>query len=130
MKEHLMKCYNHPEREAVTVCRACGKTVCHDCGLETENGFACQQRCVETLSVRKEHYARQSAHLRNIKRMNFLGSFFSLGMGLLFIYFSFMGYGLVYDLIRLLGGGFTLYGVVVMFVNMVIFFRSKKYKTI
>ena len=51
-------------------------------------------------------------------------------MGLLFIYFSFMGYGLVYDLIRLLGGGFTLYGVVVMFVNMVIFFRSRKYKTV
>jgi hypothetical protein len=62
-----MKCYNHPEREAVAVCRACGRAVCHDCGPETENGFACQQRCAVTLSVRKEDYTRQFAHLRNTK---------------------------------------------------------------
>ena len=49
-------------------------------------------------------------------------------MGLLFIYFSFMGYGVVYDLILLIGAGFTVYGVVAQLVNMIIFFTSKKDK--
>jgi hypothetical protein len=123
-----MKCYNHSEREAVAICRACGKAVCQECGLETENGFACQQSCAKSLSGIHEHYAGQAAHLRNIKRMNFLGSLFSIGMGLLFIYFSFMGSGVVYDLILLLGAGFTLYGVVAQLVNMIIFLKSKNNK--
>jgi hypothetical protein len=121
-----MKCYNHSEREAVVICRACGKAVCQECGLETENGFACQRNCAKTLAGINEHYAGQAAHLRNIKRMNFLGSLFSIGMGLLFIYFSFMGYGVVYDLLLLLGAGFTFYGVMAQLVNMIIFFKIKK----
>jgi len=123
-----MKCYNHPEREAVAVCRACGKAVCQECGLETGNGIACRQSCAGILAEKTEHYSRQVAHLKNLKRLNFLGSLFSIGMGLLFIYFSFMGYGVVYDLILLLGAGFTVYGMVVQLVNMIIFFTSKKNK--
>jgi len=123
-----MKCYNHPEREAVAVCRACGKAVCQECGLETGNGIACRQSCAGILAEKKEHYFRQAAHLKNLKRLNFLGSLFSIGMGLLFIYFSFMGCGVVYDLILLIGSGFTVYGVVAQLVNMIIFFTSKKNK--
>jgi hypothetical protein len=123
-----MKCYNHSARDAVAICRACGKAVCQGCVLETEYGFACQQRCTKTLSGINEHYVGQAAHLKNFKRMNFLGSLFSIGIGLLFIYFSFMGYGVVYDLILLLGAGFTLYGVVAQLVNMIIFLKSKNNK--
>ena len=123
-----MKCYNHPEREAVAVCRACGKAVCKECGLETGNGIACRQSCTDILAEKTEYYSRQAAHLKNLKRLNFLGSLFSIGMGLLFIYFSFMGYGVVYDLILQIGAGFTVYGMVAQLVNMIIFFTSKKNK--
>ena len=123
-----MKCYNHPEREAVAECRACGKAVCQECGLETGNGIACRQSCASIFAEKTEHYSRQAAHLKNLKRLNFLSSLFSIGMGLLFIYFSFMGYGVVYDLILLIGTGFTIYGVVAQLVNMIIFFTSKKNK--
>jgi hypothetical protein len=58
--------------------------------------------------------------------MNFLGSFFSIGMGILFIYFSSQGYGLVYDFVFLLGIGFAVYGIVAQFVIMLIFFKSRK----
>ena len=63
--------------------------------------------------------------MKNLKRMNFLGSFFSIGMGILFIYFSSQGFGLVYDFVFLLGIGFTVYGVVAQFVNMLILFKEK-----
>lgn len=124
-----MKCFNHPERDAVAICNACGKAVCRECGLESEHGIACQQSCAESLSAKTELYSEQAAHLKNIKRMNYLGSLFSIIMGLLFIYFSSQGFGLVYDFVFLLGIGFTLYGIVAQIVNMVIFIKSKKNKT-
>ena len=121
-----MKCFNHLEREAVAICKACGKAVCQECGLETENGIACQQSCINSLSKKEDLYTKQAAHLKNLKRMNLLGSFFSIGMGILFIYFSSQGFGLVYDFVFLLGIGFIVYGIMAQFVNMLIFFKTKK----
>jgi len=123
-----MKCFNHQEREAVAVCRACGKAACQECVIETENGIACRQSCAGSLAERAEQIAGQAAHLKNLKRLNFLGSLFSIGMGLLFIYFSFLGYGVIYDLILLIGSGFIVYGIIAQLVNLIIFLKSKKYK--
>ena len=89
-------------------------------------GIACQQSCIDSLARRKELHIKLAAHLKNMKRMSILGSFFSIGMGILFIYFSYQGYGLVYDFVLLLGIGFTVYGFVAQFVNMLIFFKKKK----
>ena len=121
-----MKCYNHPERDSVAICKACGKAICHECAQESENGIACQQSCINSLSKKEDLYTKQAAHLKNLKRMNLLGSFFSIGMGLLFIYFSSQGFGLVYDFVFLLGIGFIVYGIMAQFVNMLIFFKTKK----
>ena len=123
-----MKCANHLEKEAVAICRACGKAICQDCWLESENGIACQQSCAKSLAEKNELFVRLAEHQKNIKRMNFLGSLFSIGMGILFIYFSTQGFGLVYDFVFLLGLGFTVYGFVAQFMNMVIFFKSRSNK--
>jgi hypothetical protein len=120
-----MKCANHLEREAVAICKACGKAICQDCMHESENGIACQQSCTKSLAEKNELNVKLATHLKSIKRMNFLGSLFSICMGILFIYFSSQGFGLVYDFVFLLGIGFTIYGVVAQFVNMVIFFTSR-----
>ena len=121
-----MKCFNHPLTEAVAICKACGKGVCPECGLESENGIACQQSCAKTLSDKNEMYAKQAAHLKNIKRMNFLGSFFSIGVGGLFIYFSSQGFGLVYDFVFLLGAGFAVYGIIAALVKYGYIFQIKE----
>ncbi|MDX1777001.1 MAG: DUF2180 family protein [Desulfobulbales bacterium] len=123
-----MKCYNHPESEAVAVCLACGKGVCRQCVFASENAVSCREKCSAVLSSRDELQARQAAHLKNVKRMNLLGSLFSLGMGALFIYFSYQGFGLVYDFVFLLGAGFAVYGIVALCVNMFIFIKVKMKK--
>ena len=120
-----MKCFNHPAGEAVAICKACSKAVCAECVLETEHGVACKQSCVKSLSEKNELYTLQAAHLKNIKRMNVLGSFFSLGMGILFIYFSSQGFGIVYDFIFLMGAGFAVYGIMAQLVNLAMFLKSK-----
>ena len=121
-----MKCYTHPERDSVAICKACGKAICHECAQESKDGIACQQSCINSLSKKEDLYTKQAANLKNLKRMNLLGSFFSIGMGLLFIYFSSQGFGLVYDFVFLLGIGFIVYGIMAQFVNMLIFFKTKK----
>ena len=120
-----MKCYNHPARDGVAICKACGKAICHECALESEGGIACQQSCLNSLSNKTKYYSKQTAHLNNLKRINILGSFFSIGMGTLFIYFSSQGFGLVYDFIFLLGVGFIIYGFVAQFVNMFIVKKTR-----
>ena len=121
-----MKCFNHPEKDAAAICLACGRGVCPGCAIASENGIACKQSCAENLAAENALQSKQADHLRSIKRMNLLGSFFSIGAGLLFIYFSSQGSGLVYDFIFLLGTGFTVYGIMVQLVNIVIFFKAKK----
>ena len=120
-----MKCFNHHTREAVAICKACGRAVCPECGIVSANGIACRQSCVTALSEKKVRDEKQAEHFKNIKRMGILGSLFSIGVGILFVYFSSQGFGAVYDFIFLLGAGFAVYGIITQVINMVIFFRSR-----
>lgn len=48
-----MKCYNHHDRDAFGICRACGKALCLEC-METVNNQICckdNQKCKETLNL-------------------------------------------------------------------------------
>jgi hypothetical protein len=123
-----MKCYNHSERDSVAICLACGRSFCRECVRETEAGIACSGKCADVLLKNRKFQTELAAHLKNTRRSSLLSSFFSMGMGILFIVFSRSGFGLVYKLIFLLGLGFTIYGFMVLFVDMIIFLRQRKKK--
>jgi hypothetical protein len=40
-----MKCFNHPDVEAVGICKSCNKGICKECLTEVENGIACKGKC-------------------------------------------------------------------------------------
>ncbi|MFC2004750.1 hypothetical protein ACFLUY_00835 [Chloroflexota bacterium] len=40
-----MKCFQHPEKEAIGVCQTCGKGVCRDCYLEDGGVLYCSKAC-------------------------------------------------------------------------------------
>lgn len=46
-----MKCYNHPETDAVGTCKSCSKGLCHNCLTDTGNGIACTATCVEEVKT-------------------------------------------------------------------------------
>jgi len=46
-------------------------------------------------------------------------------MGILFIYFSFLGFGLVYDFVLRLGISFAVYGIMAQLINVIIFLNQK-----
>jgi hypothetical protein len=37
-----MRCFNHRDKEAIAVCRSCGKGVCADCSVDIGRGIACK----------------------------------------------------------------------------------------
>ena len=46
-----MNCFQHADRSAVGVCRACGKALCRDCLVEVEGGIACRDTCEEQVAA-------------------------------------------------------------------------------
>jgi len=40
-----MRCYYHQDKEAVGVCKSCGKGLCTECAVELNKGLACRGRC-------------------------------------------------------------------------------------
>lgn len=57
-----MQCYRHHEREAVAVCRNCGKAACSSCGEDTGQGISCSSACAAELqeSFRLRERLRQT----------------------------------------------------------------------
>ena len=53
-----MHCYTHRTKEAVAVCRHCGKAVCADCCEDTGQGIACSRTCAHELEQNRLLTAR------------------------------------------------------------------------
>ena len=123
-----MKCYNHPDRDSVAICPACGRALCHECARETGAGISCSEQCTEALREKETLFAEFAVHLKNTRRASLLSGLFSLGMGALFIYFSGLGAGFIYDFVLLLGIGFTIYGILALLATMFIFLKKEKHE--
>jgi hypothetical protein len=52
-----MKCYIHPERDAVGACIGCGKFICEECRVETEGKNFCKKCVVEKVELVKDERA-------------------------------------------------------------------------
>ena len=46
-----MQCYNHPNTEAVAVCKHCHKGLCRNCSIEMSDGVVCSASCEEKVKV-------------------------------------------------------------------------------
>ena len=52
-----MKCFSHPEVDAVGLCTACNRGLCAECAVDMRRGLACKGRC--------EHEVRRLLDLRD-----------------------------------------------------------------
>ena len=52
LSEVFVKCYAHPEKEAVGVCRECGKGICEACAVEVGDKLYCKA-CIREEVVKK-----------------------------------------------------------------------------
>ena len=50
-----MRCYRHPDRDAIAVCVGCGRGICEDCATKIGGKFYCKE-CAEKLFEHPPHY--------------------------------------------------------------------------
>jgi len=81
-----MKCYNHPNVDAVASCKSCARGLCHECIAEVGLSCSCRGRCeadVATLNDLVERgrtaYQKASAtYFRSGVFITMLGAVFEL----------------------------------------------------
>ncbi len=58
-----MKCYNHHDRDAFAVCKACGKALCLECAEEYKNEFICKDspKCHHVADVEYVNYFKDNS---------------------------------------------------------------------
>lgn len=78
-----MKCYLHPDRDAVGTCTSCGRPICSECAIDLQNRLVCR----ECLSKGKVIAQSQNKHDPNtVFLIELVGGFFGLlGLGYLYV---------------------------------------------
>ena len=58
-----MKCYNHHDRDAFVVCKACGKALCLECAEEYKKQFICKDspECHHVADVEYVNYFKDNS---------------------------------------------------------------------
>ena len=58
-----MKCYNHHDRDAFAVCKACGKALCLECAEQYKNEFICKDspECHHVADVEYVNYFKDNS---------------------------------------------------------------------
>ncbi len=87
-----MKCFNHPEKSAVGICKSCGKGLCPDCAKELRFGLACKDSCIDRVNtinaiLDTSQKVRQTAN-RELKSAGLSGVIIGISF-LIFSYFAF-----------------------------------------
>ena len=91
-----MKCFNHADRDAVGICKSCGKGICHECLVEIPDAIACKTESCERrarlcVQIVDNNFALISKSNQLVGRQGLFlllfGVFFS-GFGLLVLIFD------------------------------------------
>lgn len=118
-----MKCYNHYERDAVAICKNCGKGLCKECAVELDNGLiSCKGNCEKEVKYLKEMTEKSKKVYNKTAKTYYTTSLIYILLGLAFI-----GFGLLSDIEPLkpfvfVCGGVMLIGSILMALN------GKRYK--
>ena len=113
-----MKCFYHPDRDAVALCKSCGRGLCLDCCADVPPGIACLGKCeadVAALNLvlqrgKTAYQKTGAAYRRNAIAMliagllisgfgllpvivsRSYGAFFLIPFGAIFLLFSYFSY--------------------------------------
>jgi hypothetical protein len=110
-----MQCFQHQDKAAVGLCKACHKAVCSSCARDTGRGLACSEICLAEVNATNEilDKSKQIYNIGNKSKLPTTGILFyfffalvCLGVGL---------YPLNYDkspewFLVLMGSGFLVFG--------------------
>lgn len=80
-----MKCFNHPSAEAIGICRACSKGLCHECAADLGYGLACKNTHVAEVENLNALISRNLKITSVSKKGKFVVPAFFAFIGLVFL---------------------------------------------
>ena len=116
-----MKCFKHPEKDAIGMCKACNKGLCADCANDLGHGLACKgehEEMVETYNMIIERNAKvYTSAPKNI----LIAPIFYAFMGAVFVWTGLTSRQGVTSFIFILGAGFIVFAIVMYLRNRKLF---------
>jgi hypothetical protein len=110
-----MRCYQHHEREAVGICRGCGKGVCDEgCATDLGYGLSCSDECSRRIGHVDALNRKASAAYSLTRRNTWIAPSFFLVFGAIFIYFGWQDHREPFNLATMMGGLFIVFALVVL----------------
>jgi hypothetical protein len=113
-----VRCFNHPEQNAIGVCKSCSKGICIACSADLGHGLACRDKHERNVEMLNAMIVRSSLVQVTTTRAKYVAPAFTAFMGLLFL-----GYGYVREG---LGGFLTLLGIGFLAYSLVLFLANRK----
>ena len=112
-----MHCYYHPEKEAVGICKCCGKGLCPDCAADIGKGLACRGQCEEDVRAvvalidRNIQLAPKTGQiLESSRKIRSGAATFNLVVGAVFVAWGFSNLDHL-GFVVILGTCFLIYGI-------------------
>jgi hypothetical protein len=84
-----MRCFMHQSVEAVAICRACGRALCHDCVVTVGLACACRDRCEKAVAIQSDIIERNRSVYQKTASSYFRNGVFVALMGLAFCVLGF-----------------------------------------
>lgn len=111
-----MKCFRHVERDAVGICKSCGKGICPDCAVDLGRGLACRGQCegevralIDLVDRNVRLGPKTEAIMDRAGGARIAATVFFFGMGALFLGWSWLEMRQL-TLVGAIGIGFMAYG--------------------
>jgi hypothetical protein len=95
-----MNCFKHNDRQAVGICKSCGKGVCQECAAQQSNGLACKGECEERVALLNRMVDNNAKTLAAARYQTKSSGFMTLIVGVAFLVFAGLwakeeGYGML-----------------------------------
>lgn len=87
-----MRCFNHHGKDAVGICKACGRALCPCCAAEIQKAVACRDRCESDVSTLLSINRNAIQYAKSTKQARYLGPTMIIVVGVVF-----MTLGVTYD---------------------------------
>ncbi|UXY17263.1 hypothetical protein N8I74_09715 [Chitiniphilus purpureus] len=112
-----MNCFNHPEKHAVGICKACQRGLCPDCAADLGHGLACKERHEQEVSA-LHSIVDQSRRIHSVTpRTRNAAPFFYGFMGLVFAGYGLFERGSMINLSSVMGMGFIAFAIYIYIYN-------------
>ena len=83
-----MKCFYHPQIDAVGICKNCNKGLCINCGVDVGDGLACKGNCEFKVKVLNEIINKSKSVYINTSEAYFQNATLYTLLGIVFLFWS------------------------------------------